>query len=160
MEAARALMDAWVTGDGAAAAALFAADGTWEDVPAERLPELHDWLSAVGAAYMSDGCRVRPAMADVECTYTVENDVTRVLGTGPIANRFVVEVAEGAILSVNDMPNEELDELWQTFADWVAENHPDDVEQMFVAGSTTARLEPASIELWRSHVEEFVAAER
>jgi hypothetical protein len=160
LESARAYMDAWVVGDGAAAAALFSADGTWEDVPAEQLAALHDWLRAVGAEYVSEGCKVRPAMSDVECSYTLENDLTQVLDTGPIANRFVVEVADGAIDSVNDVPNEQLDEIWQTFADWVADNHPADVEQMFVEDAAIPRLEPPSIELWRSHVAEFVADNR
>jgi Tol biopolymer transport system component len=158
LESARALIDAWVAGDGAAAAALFTSDGTWEGVPAEQLPALHDWLRAVGAEYVSDGCRLRPAMGDAECTYSVENDLTRFLDTGPIANSFVVEVADGAIDSVDDVPNEQLDEVWQTFADWMADNHPDDVESMYTEGTLLALLNATSIELWEQYVGEFVDA--
>ncbi len=145
-------MDAWVAGDGAAAAALFTADGTWDDVSAEQLPALHDWLRAVGAEYVSDGCRLRPAMGDAECTYSVENDLTQALDTGPIANSFVVESADGAISAVNDVPNERLDEVWQTFADWVADNHPDDVEHMFTEGHPLA--------VARCHLDRAVGAAR
>ena len=87
LEPARALMDAWVALDGPAAAALFTSDGTWEDLDAAQLPALHDWYRASGAEFRSDGCMVRPSMADVECTYSADNDLTRSLGTGPIANR-------------------------------------------------------------------------
>jgi hypothetical protein len=113
-------------------------------------------LRAVGAEYVSDGCRLRPAKADAECTYSVENHLTQVLDTGPIANSFVVEVVYGAIDSVNDVPNEQLDEVWQTFADWVADNHPDDVERMFTEGTLLPLLDATSIELWEQYVGEFV----
>ena len=83
-----------------------------------------------------------PPLAYVECTYAVENDLTRFLDTGPIANRFVVDSADGAITSVNDVPNEQLDEVWQTFADWVDRNHPDDVERVFITGSTSRSSMP------------------
>jgi hypothetical protein len=157
LESARALMDAWVAGDGTAAAALFTADnGTWEDLDAGQLPALHDWYRSVGAEYVSDGCRLRPAMGDVECLYSVDNDLTRFLGTGPIANRFVVESADGAITSVNDVPNEQLDEVWQTFADWIADNHPEDVERMYTEDTLVPLLDATSIELWEQYVDEFV----
>ena len=107
LESATAFVHAWIAGDGDAAGAVLAPDGTWEDVAAGDLPALLDWLRAVGADYRSDGCRLRPAMGDVECPYSVDNDLTRFLGVGPIANRFVVEVAGGAITEVNDVPNEQ-----------------------------------------------------
>ena len=157
LETAGAFMDAWTAGDGEAAAELMAADGTWEAVAAGDLPALLDWLRIVGADYRSDGCGLRPAMADVTCPYSVENELTRFLGVGPIANYFVVEVADGLISEVNDVPNEQFDQMWSTFADWVSENHPDDVERMFVADSTTPRLDGTAIGLWDRYVDEFTA---
>jgi Tol biopolymer transport system component len=156
LEPARALMAAWVAGDGDAAAALFTPDGTWEDLAGEQLPALHDWLRAIGAEYRSDGCTVRPQLADVECPYSVDNDLTRSLGTGPIANSFVVDSADGGIASVNDVPNEQLDEVWLVFLDWVNRNHGDDAERMFMTGSILPLLDATSIELWIQHVDEFV----
>ena len=47
--------------------------------------------------------------------------------------------------------------MWSTFADWVAENHPDDVERMFVADTTAPRLDATEIELWDRYVDEFTA---
>ncbi len=158
LEAARELMDAWVAGDGDAVADLFAPDGTWEDVAADQIPALHDWLRVVGADYRADACDLRTTV-ESRCDYTVENDLSRFLGIGPIANRFVVTVEDGHITRVDEVPNEQLDEIWSTFADWVAREHADDVEQMFVADTTMPRLDAASIELWNRYVDEFTATE-
>ena len=159
LETAGTFMDAWVAGDGDAAADLFTADGQWEEVGAGELPAVHDWLRAVGADYRSDECRLRPRMGDVECPYSVDNDLTRFLGVGSIPNRFVVTSTDGAISSVNDVPNEQLDEVWSTFAEWAAAMHPDDAERMFVADTTAPRLDATAIDLWGRYVDEFTAAE-
>ena len=158
LEAARELMDAWVAGDGDAVADLFAPDGMWEDVAADQIPARHDWLRVVGADHRGDACDLRTTV-ESRCDYTVENDLSRFLGVGPIANRFVVTVQDGQITRVDEVPNEQLDEIWSTFADWVAGEHADDVEQMFVADTTMPRLDAASIELWNRYVDEFTARE-
>jgi len=159
VEIAGTFMDAWTAGDGEAAADLFAADGHWEDVDAGELPAVLGWVRAVGADYHGDGCTRGRTTTDVTCDYSVENDLTRFLGVGPIANYFVVKVADGAISEVNDVPNDQLAQLWSSFAAWVADNHPDDVERMFVADTTTPRLDATAIDLWDRYVGEFTATE-
>ncbi len=49
--------------------------------------------------------------------------------------------------------------LESSFSSWVAINYPDDLAVMYDvnADPEMVRLDPASIELWRQHTEEFVA---
>ncbi len=158
LESATALMDAWVAGDGDAAAALFAPDGTWESLDSAMLPDLHDWYRAVGGEFHDEGCAFRPVDLNIQCDYTYDNDLTGDLGGEPVENAFIVTVDDGAIANVNDRPNDRAEEVWQSFLDWVRINHPDDVEHMYTTDAGLPLLDTGSIALWEQHVDEFVAS--
>jgi hypothetical protein len=82
-------MDAWVEGDGEAAAAMFDPEGTFDGFRRGILPALHDWFRAGGWKFRSGGCGRYSDTGDwrlalVGCGVSVENDLTRALEMDPV----------------------------------------------------------------------------
>ena len=149
-------MKAWVRGDGDAVAALMSPDGSFDAWTAETLPALDDWYRAMGWQYRDDGCEVM-SPERVSCEYTVENDLTRAFGRGPVAGSLFVDIEGGAVSSVIDDFNiAAYEDIWKAFADWVRTNHPDDVDRMYAFAAGYALVDPISIALWSRHAGEFV----
>lgn len=127
------------------------------------------WLDATGWVITTNGCTVtrRPSAAaedpiHVLCALAHENAWSKAIGLEPDRRGgLTLDVASGeidsALLSFAPMgwPNEAV----QTFEDWLAETHPDDLEQMYVYQSLPA-LTSESITLWSQHTDEFVQAQR
>ena len=66
-------MDAWVDGDGEAAAAMFSPAGTFDGLQPAILPALHDWFRAGGWTFDGGGCGIHGYDADngvVGCGFT------------------------------------------------------------------------------------------
>ena len=158
LDTAEALMTAWVEGDGEAVATTFAADGMWEGFEAATLPALHDWYRAVGWEHHNEGCALRPTLGDIGCSYTFENELTRFLGDDPLGGSFALDIADGEVTTATNRFNPRHDDVWQTFHQWVVDNHPDDIERMYAADTAFALWDPTSIELWARYVDEFVAS--
>jgi hypothetical protein len=159
LDTAERFVAGWVAGDGEAVAALFAVGGTWEDFDAGTLPALHDWYRAVGWQHSSTGCVLRPPYGNVGCSYTFENDLTRFLGEVPIGGLFALEIADGEITTVTNRFNPRHADVWQTFLQWVADHHPDDVERMYTADTSFALWDASSVELWDQYVDDFTASD-
>ena len=158
LDTAEAMMAAWVEGDGEAVATTFAADGTWEGFAVATLPALHDWYRAVGWEHHNEVCALRPTLGNIGCSYTFENDLTRFLGDGPLGGSFALDIADGEVTTATNRYNPRHDDNWQTFHQWVEDNHPDDIEQMYTADTSFALWDPTSIELWARYVDDFVAS--
>jgi hypothetical protein len=166
---AESFMEAWVAGDGEAIAALFSAEGSfngWNRTngwnKTEGFPAIHDWYLAVGQEFQSKGCKPQ-TVGTVACTYTVQNELSRILGREPATSRVVLVVADGKIESVSGFPIEYVDgsgihggdwpdELWGMFREWILINHPDDYRFMYVSGS---RFGSTSIALWERYTDEL-----
>ncbi len=139
---------------------MFAVGGTWEDFDADTLPALHDWYRAVGWQHTSDGCVLRPPYGNVDCSYTFENDLTRLLGELPIRGSFALEIADDEITTVTNRFNSRSADVWQTFHQWVADHHPDDVSRCtYTADTSFALWDVTSIELWEQYVDDFAASD-
>jgi hypothetical protein len=158
IDIAEEFMAAWTEGDGASVASLFATDGTWEGFDAGTLPDLHAWYLAVGGAYQSGGCELRPVMHQIGCSYTWENDLTRFLGADPETESFALDIADGEVTTVRDTYDSHEDETWQLFHTWIADNHGDDVARMYSADSRFAKWDANSIDLWARHLDDFVGS--
>jgi hypothetical protein len=153
---AESFMHAWVRGDGDAVAALLSTDGSFDAWTAETLPALGEWYRAMGWQYRADGCEVM-SPERVSCGYTVENDLTRAFGRGPVAGSLFLDIEGGAVSSVIDDFNiAGYEDIWKAFAHWVRTHHPDDVDRMYAFVAGHALVDPASIALWSRHAGEFV----
>ena len=93
----------------------------------------------------------------VSCEYTVENDLTRAFGTGPVAGTLFLDIDGGTVSGVvDDLNVAAYEDIWKAFADWVRTNHPDDVDRMYAFAAGHALVDPISIALWSRHAGEFV----
>jgi len=98
-------MDAWVQGDGEAAAAMFNPEGTFDGFQPGILPALHDWFRAGGWTFRSGGCGkyVDTVEEDdlglgiVFCGFTYENDLTRALEMDPVGHSIAFIIDAGSI---------------------------------------------------------------
>lgn len=100
----------------------------------------------------------------VECTYTHEGDWSRALGAGPYdGSYFVFTIESGRITRVTNFFDTTAfsPEVWEVFAAWVADNHPDDVLRLYQDSSQSGLLTtPEALDLLRQFTEEFVAEQR
>jgi hypothetical protein len=180
-----AFMAAWVAGDGEAAAGLFNPGGTYGAgvTDPEGFAALHDWYRAVGWEFQNMGCRPDDAATPngqvvVGCSFTAENDLGRALDWPLVRDGFNLVIDDGRIdLAWEFFGFDAYRDLWFTFKDWVAANHPSDLERMFLhptqgwPGVRTSTMMPpfealnayplfdeSSIALWEQYTDEFVAS--
>jgi hypothetical protein len=181
-------MDAWLEGDGEAAAAMFNPEGTFDGLQPGVLPALHDWFRAGGWTLRGGGCGLYggwgKGLGYVGCGFMYENDLTRALGTGPMdgtlyfvidagnieaATTRVLESYSNGDFFVTDLvdnmfrsPNPERQDLfgpvWDMFIEWISSSHPEDFGRMYDADRGYPILDAQSIELWERYTDEFVAS--
>ena len=164
-------MNAWLDGDGEAAASMFTREGTFDGLGAEILPALHDWFRAEGWKFSGGGCSIQgwgPKLGVVGCGFTFENDLTRALGMSPVESTLSFAIDAGQIEAAwygggGDVgphlfgsPN--FRRVWYTFIDWISSKHPDDFIRMYDEDRGNPILDPTSIELWRRDTGEFIAS--
>jgi hypothetical protein len=164
---AESFMSAWVEGDASAAAAMFTADGTYNESHPRVIAALQDWYRAVGMETRQVSCGLlapvpedpRYQVADVSCRYAYENDLTKTLETGPVAGVLELGIDDRGIEWVFDYRSFEASfDTWYRFSEWVSSNHPDDFERMYISPAfLKPHLDSNSIALWEQHVDEFVA---
>jgi hypothetical protein len=153
-------MQAWVDGDGEAAAAMFAPDATFDGFQPTIFPALYDWFRAGGWTFEGGGCSRHGGGGEpgapldvVGCGFTFENDLTRALGMRPVPKglSFVIEAGTietawfggggdccdnmfGSPDPVRDSPGGVPDlfgPVWDMFIDWLSTNHPEDFGRMY-----------------------------
>jgi len=181
-------MDAWVEGDGEAAAAMFSAEGTFDGFQPGVLPALHDWFRAGGWTFRSGGCfrYVDTVEEDdlglgiVGCGFTYENDLTRALQMDPVGHSIAFIIDAGSIdaattqqtewyesmgdgrlnlfRSPNPQRTDRFGAVWDMFIDWISSRDPDDFGRMYDADRGYPLLEPESVGLWERYTDEIVAS--
>jgi hypothetical protein len=181
-------MDAWLEGDGEAAAAMFTPEGTFDGLQPGVLPALHDWFRAGGWTLRGGGCGLYggwgKGLGYVGCDFTYENDLTRSLEMGPMGGTLLflidagnIEAATTTVLenysngdfSVTDLvdnmfrsPNPERQDLfgpvWDMFIEWVSSSHPEDFGRMYDPDRGYPILDAQSIELWERYTDELIAS--
>jgi hypothetical protein len=181
-------MDAWLAGDGEAAAAMFNPEGTFDALQPGVLPALHDWFRAGGWTLRGGGCGLYggwgKGLGYVGCGFRYENDLTRALGTGPMGGMMYVVIDAGTIEAattrvlenysdgdlfltdfVDNMfrsPNPERQDLfgpvWDMFIEWISSSDPEDFGRMYDQDRGYPILDAQSIELWERYTDEFVAS--
>ena len=176
------LLDAWVAGDGEAIAAMFSPEGAFDGFGPGILPELHDWFRASGWTFKSRNCERHVDTAEeddlglgyVGCGFTYENDVTRALEMPPTDGGLALYIDEGTVTDASTRdangvsnlfrsPDPEREDLfgpvWDTFINWIANTHPEDLGRMYDPVQGYPLLDPTSIELWQLHTDEFIDSE-
>jgi hypothetical protein len=98
----------------------------------------------------------------VRCPYDYHTLGSDELGLGPYTGSdLVITVQDGAIVRATDdfefISNGSNHEVWQPFATWLANNHPQDFEVMY-DDEGGQEVTDESIALWREHRFGYVAA--
>lgn len=120
------------------------------------------WYRAIGWDWHSSGCEQSAPPTDrgalVQCSYDFENDMSRAMAHPRVTGEVSILVADGEITNlVSYLDINQFSDVWETFLTWISENHPDDVDTMYVPGGTNPRLDDESIALWAERVDEFAA---
>jgi hypothetical protein len=154
-------MQAWVDGDGEAAAAMFAPDATFDGFQPTIFPALYDWFRAGGWTFEGGGCSRHGGYGEqgapldvVGCGFTFENDLTRALGMRPVPKGLSFVIDAGRIETAwfggggdcchnmfgspdplrPDLPGGGPDlsgAVWDMFIEWLSTNHPEDFDRMY-----------------------------
>ena len=127
------------------------------------------WYEAAGFSVTDLACRevsTSSAGTAVHCSFALHGMGSESLGRGPyLGNTFDLTVLDGEITSVKEYwPFEEngfSDEMWEPFADWIQQTHPDDADVMYTDASLTEpRPGPTSMGLWELRVRQYAELER
>ena len=129
---ARAFIDARDARDIDAALALLADDVVISDIDdsPSAMRARFDSFEATDHRWYVEECTVQEPgpPSQVVCTYTHENAWSRALAVGPFdGGSFTFMIEDGLIQSLSHFFDtaEFSPQVWEVFADWVAENHPD-----------------------------------
>ena len=155
-----AFMQAWVDGDGEAAAAMFAPEATFDGFQPAIFPALYDWFRAGGWTFSGGGCGRHGGYGEpgapldvVGCGLRYENDITRTLGMEPVPTglSFVIDAGrietawfgEGGDCCYNMFGSpdpvrergggapELFGPVWDMFIEWLSTSHPEDFGRMY-----------------------------
>jgi hypothetical protein len=174
IEIARLFLEAYTAFDADKAASYLTDDALQEfapsggdgagDVEGLRLQVRH--LKAAGFKLLLDSCEEQdssPPGTSVRCTYDYHRIRSDEIGLGPYSgSQFDITVLDGEIVSVSDhfvfLENGFSDQMWEPFAEWVAENYPEDGALMYENWPSIfmAQLTDESIELWEQRSREYV----
>ncbi len=120
----------------------------------------NQWLEAQGFELILDGCD--GSGGSVICPFDYHGIRSDQIGLGPFGgSHFAVTVEDGEIASValvwDFIGNGFSNQVWEPFARWVAETHPEDAAVMYTDGSFTLEaLTEESIQLWEERSKEYV----
>ena len=95
----------------------------------------------------------------VHCEFAYHQIGSSEIGLGPYEDSyFDIYVREGRITRVTLWWEvaEFSPEVWEPFAEWVSENHPEDVRVMYVANQADWKLTETSVRLWERRTREYV----
>jgi hypothetical protein len=124
--------------------------------------EWWDFRAAAGEQFLSQGCH-EVSNGDggvlVDCGWTFDNAVMRVLGLEPATGQVSLLIADGHVKSLVDSSWSDGGryEARATFNAWLEDNHPNDVATMMELIDSEPLLNSASIALWQQYTDEFVA---
>lgn len=166
-EIATAFVEAYSALDVENAASYLAEDADLQlfNADSEGLPMAFRWDQAAGFELLLDSCaetRTGDAGSVVRCEYDYHALRSEEIGLGPYSGNWLdLTVVDGKITSAFDnletSSNGFSSEMWEPFAAWMAENHPDDVITMYGDPSQTAmELTDEAIALWEERTREYV----
>ena len=162
IEIATAFVEAYAAYDREAAAAYLAADATVSIFGDAETWELGSrYLQAIGAKLFIDPCEAT-GTSTVRCPFDYQAFRSDEIGLGPYTGSYFDVVLEDRKITSVAMTwifleNGWSSQVWEPFADWVAETHPDDVPVLYTDDSQTMeRVAEDSIPLWEQRTREYV----
>ena len=155
-----AFMQAWVEGDGEAAAAMFSPEGTFDGFQPTIFPALYDWFRAGGWTFSGGGCGRHGGYGEkgapldvVGCGFTYENDITRALGMRPMPTTLSFVTDAGGIETawfggggdccynffgspdsvrvLGGGAGDLFGPAWDMFIEWLSSHHSEDFGRMY-----------------------------
>lgn len=166
VEIATSFVEAYATYDVDRAASYLAADAFGEfGGNLENMRLQNTWREATGFRELLDSCEEQTTLSSgtvVRCTYDYHALRSEEIGLGPFGGSyFDFTVLEGKIVSVSGafdyITNGFSSQVWEPFADWVAETHPEDVLVLYTDRSQTMqRVTEDSIAVWEERTREYV----
>jgi hypothetical protein len=124
------------------------------------------WLEATGFKVLLDSCEeeVGSSPRTVSCLFAFHAIRSDEIGLGPFGDStFDFRILDGEIVAASMIWNiEEFGpQVWEPFAVWVAETHPEDVTIMYTGSSQSMqRFTDEAIALWDQRSREYVEAAR
>ena len=123
------------------------------------------FFQATGSQLVDLQCEEKSASPDqavVRCTWSTHDFFSDQMGRGPFGpNADELTIVDGKIVSIVDGtdegPNEFSNQIWEPFADWIEENHPDDRAVMYDPFPYGWRITEESIPVWVQRLQEYVA---
>ena len=119
-----------------------------------------DWYEAVGWEWELTQC-VDTNDTTAECTATARNSWSDALGVEPISGTFIVRFGDDGITDVTDKSDlfigQWSPQVFGVFAQWVAENHPNDEAVMF---DFAVDINPEILSLYEVNTTRFVEAQQ
>jgi hypothetical protein len=164
-EIVTAFLEAYAAYD-ADKAASYLISGAWPTFGGnlENLRLESRWNEAIGFKFLFETCTEEASVSAgtiVLCPYDFHALRSDELALGPFTGSyFHMTVAEGKIISATDIlayMKGFAGQVWEPFAAWVAENHPDDVLMLYTDPSQSSqRITEESIALWEQRTREYV----
>jgi hypothetical protein len=123
------------------------------------------FLEATGSQLVDLKCEELSASAEgtvVGCTWWTHDFFSDELGLGPFGpDADQLTIVDGKVISIvnstDQGPYQFSNQIWEPFADWIEENHPDDRAVMYDPFPNGWRITDESIPVWVQRLREYVA---
>lgn len=129
---------------------------------AEGMSLMVGWLEAMGYRELNTSCRATESTptlgTTVVCTFDFHGIRSDEIGKGPFTDNthtFVVRDSKIVYGTISWNLDVFSPQMWEPFQDWVRENHPKDLDRMYIDGGANFRLTPRSIRLWEQRTQEW-----
>lgn len=155
-------MEARNSFDAERASALMSTDATVVDAPRMSRSELAQGFEALrvyDAQWEPFECTNKAGTTLVTCDYSLETNLSRIVGHTPVEGSILLLVNEGQITSL--VHNFNYDDygtnVFGKFVTWLGTEHPGAIEQVYVErdGAMSPNLEPEALAQLASYIEEY-----
>lgn len=148
--------------DAEKAGALMSADATVLDAPRMSRTELEQGFEALrvyDARWEPFDCTNKPGTTLVTCDYSLETNLSRIVGHTPVEGSILLLVEEGQITRL--VHNFNYDDygtnVFGKFLTWLGTEHPGAIDQVYVErdGVMSPNLEPKALAQLEGYIEEY-----
>ena len=162
VDIANQYMEARNAFDAEKAGALMSADATVVDAPRMGRNELQQGFQALRvyeAKWDPFECANKPGTTLVTCDYSLETNLSRIVGHSPVEGSILLLVEDGQITSLvhNFNYDDYAPNVFEKFLTWLGSEHPGAIEEVYVDrdGAMSPNLEPASLSRLAAYIEEY-----
>ncbi|MDP9494057.1 MAG: hypothetical protein M3P87_02360 [Actinomycetota bacterium] len=127
----------------------------------------NEFSKAVGFKMLLDSCEPIASSATgtkMRCAYDYHSFLSDEIGRGPFSgNWFDLTILDGKIVTITEQFSIGGEDgfsstMWEPFAQWLVENHPDDLLVLYTDSSQSLEMRTQeSIPLWEQRIQEWAA---